>query len=227
MTTPKNDPKTAKTAKQADLDPDSDLPPDADIEERFNDFWKKNSGGIFGGIALGALVVVGVQVFQYMGTQKEEQIQAQFAAAKSSEELTAFADANPDHQLAGVARLSVADALFEKGEFAEAGRLYADAARLFEDPTFSGRAQLGQGMSLLAAGSFEDGVAVLRAVALDRASLDQVRGEAAYHLAVAYQNAGNNEEATEALSIIDQLERASFWEMRAQELSKRLQAPAS
>jgi predicted negative regulator of RcsB-dependent stress response len=225
MTTPKNDPQAAPRGGQ--LNPDSDLPPDADLEERFNDFWKKNSGGIFGGIALGALVVVGFQSYQYIDSRNQEGIRQAFASAQTIEEQLAFATSHPDHQLAAVARLAAADERFSAGEFSAAAELYAEAARGFEDPAFSARALLGQGVSLLGAGNAEAAYSVLQAVALDRGTLDQIRGEAAYHLAVARNNAGDNELALEALSIIDQLDAPGFWEFRAQELSKRLQRPGA
>lgn len=203
------------------LDPESDLPPDADVEERFNDFWKKNGPGIFGGIAVGALLVVGIQVYQYLGEKKEEQIGQAFAEAATEEEKLSFANTHSGHQLGALAWLQVADARYSEDAFVEAAELYDSAAESFEDPTLRTRAQLGQGMSLLQSGSVEAGRAVLESVALNSTALDQTRGEAAYHLAVSYWEAGELEQVEEATSIILDLE-APFWDFRASSLRERL-----
>lgn len=203
------------------LAPDSDLPPDADIEERFNDFWKKNGPGIFGGIAIGALIVVGIQLFQYFGEKKETAIREAFAATNSIEEKVAFASEHGDHQLAALANLQVADARYEAGSYSEAAEAYAQAAKGFEDPTMATRALLGQGMSLLMSGSLDSGRALLEAVALDTTALDQTRGEAAYNLAVTYWEAGDLERVTEITDLILELE-APFWVFRANSLRDRL-----
>jgi hypothetical protein len=219
MSKEKTDPKHA-TIPQG-LNPDSDLPPDADMEERFNDFWKKNGPGIFGGIAIGAVIVVGIQLFQYFGEKKEASIREAFAATDTIEEKIVFAGENPDHQLGALAQLQVADARYEEGAYGEAAAAYAEAAKVFEDPTMATRALLGQGMSLLLSGSVESGRALLEAVALDTTALDQTRGEAAYNLAVSYWEAGNLERVNEITDLILELD-APFWVFRANSLRDRL-----
>lgn len=219
----------SKKQKQSDdpklpvnLDLESDLPPDADIEERFNDFWKKNGVSIFGGIALGAAIVIGLQLFQYLQEKKEDEIRVEFAAAKTVEEKIQFAGNHPDHQLAGLAQLLVADARYEEGNFAEAAKFYASTSKIFEDPTISSRAVLGQGMSLLQAGMKEDGQSVLKAIAMDSSALEQTRAEAAYHLAISYWEDAQNELALEMTDVIMQLDSAQFWAYRANLLRDRL-----
>lgn len=207
------------------LNPDSDLPPDADIEERFNDFWKKNGPGIFGGIAIGALLVVGIQLFQYFDEKKEASIREAFAAAEGVEAKTAFAAEHADHQLAALAHLQVADARYDEGAYAEAAEGYATAAKGFDDPTIVSRALLGQGMSLLLSGQVEAGRTVLESVAVDSAALDQTRGEAAYHLAVSYWEEGDTERVNAATDIILELD-SPFWVFRANSLRDRLNLAA-
>lgn len=219
MTTDKKDAKHPLPA--SGLNPDSDIPPDADLEERFNDFWKKNAGGIFGGIAIGAVLVVGIQLFQFFDEKKEAAVREAFLAAESVEGKLAFAEANADHQLGALAQLQVADARFADGLFAEAAGLYADAAKVFEDPTLSSRALLGQGVSLIRSGSVESGQAVLQAVAVDTAALDQTRAEAGYHLAVSLWEAGNVERVAEVTEMILGME-APYWVFRANSLRGRL-----
>lgn len=219
MTKENKDPKHPLPVSQ--LNPDSDLPPDADIEERFNDFWKKNGPGIFGGIAIGALIVVGIQLVQYFGEKNEEATREAFASATTVEAKISFAEENADHQLAALAHLQVADSRYEEGAYAEAAENYAIAAKGFEDPTIVSRALLGQGMSLILSGDVESGRAILEAVALDSSALDQTRGEAAYHLAVSYWEAGEVEQVTDATDIILELE-SPFWVFRANSLRDRL-----
>lgn len=219
MSKEKTDPKPA--AIPQGLNPESDLPPDADMEERFNDFWKKNGPGIFGGIAIGAVIVVGIQLFQYFGEEKEAAIREAFAATGSVEEKIAFASENADHQLGALAQLQVADTRYEEGAYAEAAAAYAEAAKVFEDPTLATRALLGQGMSLLLSGSLDSGRSLLEAVALDSTALDQTRGEAAYNLAVSYWEAGDLERVTELTDLILELD-APFWVFRANALRDRL-----
>jgi predicted negative regulator of RcsB-dependent stress response len=208
------------------LNPDSDLPPDADMEERFNEFWKKNGATIFGGIVLGAAIVIGIQVYQHLGNKKEQAIRDSFAAAATVEQKAQFAAEHADHQLGGLAQLQVADARYQEGAFAAAAELYDAASKIFEDPTLASRARLGQGMSLLRAGSADAGRAVLQAVALNGGALDQTRGEAAYHLAVSYWEVGDTAKALEVTDVILQLDSAPFWVFRANALRERLGADA-
>ena len=209
------------------LNPDSDLPPDADMEERFNDFWKKNGVSVFGGIAVGAAIVIGIQLYQHLQQKKEDEIRAEFAAAATVEAKAAFASAHPDHQLAALAQLQIADSRYQEGEFEAAASLYADSAAVFADPTLVTRARLGQGISLLQAGTTDAGQAILEAVALDSSALDQTRGEAAYHLAVSYWEGGDKEKALETTEIVLQLDSAPFWVYRANALKERLGFDAS
>ena len=219
MTTEKKDPK--QPISPAGLNPQSDIPPDADLEERFNDFWKKNGTGIFGGIAIGAVIVVGIQLFQHFDQKKEDAIREVFLSAETTEAKLEFAGDNADHQLAALAWIQVADARYTDGLYAEASDLYASAAKGFADPTLATRALLGQGMSLLRAGSVESGRSVLETVALNPTALDQTRAEAAFHLAVSFWEEGNTERVSEVTDIILELQ-APYWEFRANALRDRL-----
>ncbi|MEX0330847.1 MAG: tetratricopeptide repeat protein [Puniceicoccaceae bacterium] len=220
MSKDKKDPKQPELPPH--LDPDSELPPDADIEERFNDFWKKNGTGIFGGIAIGAAIVIGIQLVQYFGDKKEESIREEFSLAATPDAKLEFAGSHGDHQLAALAQLQVADARYDEGAFEEAASFYAESAKVFVDATLVSRAILGQGMSLLQAGQTESGRGVLEAVARDSSALDQTRGEAAYHLAISHWEAGETEKAIEATDIILQLDSAPFWAFKANSLRDRL-----
>jgi predicted negative regulator of RcsB-dependent stress response len=220
--------KPQDSAKPLPPDPlatESDLPPDADLEERFNDFWKRNGAGIFGGIAIGAVVVIGIQFFQYFQDRREDGIREAFAAAQGIPAKQEFAAAHPKHQLGALAQLQVADARYESGEYDAAAGAYADAARIFADPVLASRALLGQGMSLLRTGATEAGLAVLESVALDAAALAQTRAEAAYHSAVVHWESGDLQRVDEMTGMILDLE-APFWVFRASALRERLELDA-
>lgn len=222
MSSKKKDPQKPLPPQLAQgLNPESDLPPDADVEERFNDFWKRNGPGIFGGIALGALVVVGIQFFQYSQRNKDVAIREAFAAATTLEEKAEFAVENPKHQLGALALLQVADARYDEKLYQQAADIYADAAKGFSDPTFVTRALLGQGMSLLLAGSVESGRSILQAVAMDQSALAQTRGEAAYNLAISYWESGDLERVAEMSEFILGL-NSPFWNYRANLLRVRV-----
>ncbi|MGA1205319.1 MAG: tetratricopeptide repeat protein [Opitutales bacterium] len=204
------------------LNSESDLPPDADVEERFNDFWKRNGASVFGGIAIGAVIVIGIQLFQYFDQKKEDAVREAFAAAGSVELKLQFVEENPNHQLAALAQLQIADGRYQAGEHKEAADLYGSSAKVFEDGTLVSRALLGQGMSLIQSGSLESGRAVLKTIALDGSALDQTRGEAAYNLAISHLEAGDTESALEMIDVILQLDGAPFWVYRANLLRDRL-----
>lgn len=204
------------------LDPDSELPPDADLEERFNDFWKKNGAGIFGGIALGAVLVVGFQTADYLKGQKAESVQAAFAEATSTEAKITFAEEHADHRLAGVALLEVADGQFESGEFVAALENYERAKDGLAGTLLEGRAQLGEGMALLLTGERAAGEAVLRSLALNNSLMDQLRAEAAYSLAVSCWEAEDWEGVQSALEIMDGLAAPGMWQFRATQLRERV-----
>ena len=219
----------AKQPESAEVDPkllqpESDLPPDADIEERFNDFWKKNGLSIFGAIALGGLIVIGFQVYQYLQIEGEKATQAAFASAETLEDKFAFVEAHPDHNLAGIALLEAADAAYSEGDFATAATRYADARERLGGTPFAARATLGEGMAQLRAGTFEAGQQTLNSLSLRVGVLDHFRAEAAYHLAVARWEAGDLEGARQALEIIFALETPGGWEARATQLEAQMPA---
>jgi len=215
---PKSDPKPA----QPDPHAESELPPDADVEERFNEFWKKNGAGIFGGIALGAAIVLGMQISDYMGERREAATQEAFQAADSLEAKEAFVAEYEDHSLAAVARLDLADAAFNDDDFTKAAELYKAAREQFGNPSLSGRAQLGEGISHLKAGQTEAGIVLLQGVAGSPSHIDQLRGEAAYHLAVAHWESNNLEKVRANLDLIETLDNARFWAFRANNLRDRI-----
>jgi len=204
------------------LNPESDLPPDADMEERFNDFWKKNGLSVFGAIALGAAVVVGKQTYDYLQVRAEEDTQTAFVAADTVEDKLAFASEHESHTLGGLALLQTADTAYEAGDFSTAAARYADAQADLGGTPLAGRAQLGEGMALLRHGDAAAGQQALERLSLNLGALDHFRAEAAYQLAFSRWEAGNIAGARTALEVISALDNAANWEARAAALEEQL-----
>lgn len=219
---PSSQPKQPAAGRRPDDDEEEELPPDADIEERFNDFMKRNGPAIFAAIVLAGLIVIGVQGYQYMGERAQAIAQEDYQAAETREDKIAFAENNEKFQLAGIAYLEAADSYFDESDFANARQYYSEAERVLSPGPFRGRARIGSGLSSLLMGETDEGNAVLNQVANDVQLLDQIRAEAAYHLAVSEWEVGNYEGVQLALDTIHALDRPGFWESRALDLEERI-----
>lgn len=201
---------------------ESDLPPDADVEERFNEFWKKNGVGIFIAIALGAVIVLGYQISNYYNEQREEGVRAAYTAAASNAERLDFAEEHQGHPLAGVTWMELAEEVYNEGDAQAALSYYERAADVLEGSPLGDRARLGVAMSQLLLGETEDARMGLEVLAENRMALDATRAEAAYHLAVIHWEADNAEGMRDALDRIFELGDASMWAFRAQMLQSRV-----
>lgn len=204
------------------LDPNDELPPDADIEERFNDFWKRNGAGVFAAIALGAVAVLGVQGYQYAEERAVQKAQAAYQQVVTRGDRIAFADEFSKQAIAGVAYLEVADDFFSEKDFGSAAIYYEKADQILKEGFYRSRARLGQGLSLVLNQQAESGRSLLQAVVNDTSALDQIRAEAAYHLAVIHWENGNFDEVQSSLNIIHSLDMAGFWTFQANDLQDRI-----
>ncbi|MCC5835518.1 MAG: tetratricopeptide repeat protein [Opitutales bacterium] len=219
--------KTPASDRKPAAEEQSDLPPDADVEERFNDFMKRNGAAIFAAIVLGGAAVLGYQIYQYAGERAMASAQESFQSAVTMEEKLAFAADHRKFQLAGVAYLEVADEVFESKDYSTAADYYAEARAILEPGPFRGRAQLGEGLSLLLSGNAAGGRDLLQGVASDVNLLDQIRGEAAYHLAVSAWEVEDFAQVQAALDTIMSLENPGFWRDQALDLESRIPELAS
>jgi len=173
-------------AHQRTSDMDSALPPGADAEERFNEFWRENGTSIFVSIAIGAVIVLGMQTWRYIGERREEATQKAFAAADSSEKLLSFAVDHKDHALAGAAYFNVANSEYAAGQYLQAGEHYNLAKDRLAGSPFYERAALGAAMSEMLGGRTEQAVASLTAIMNTPDFLEITRAEAAFNLALHY-----------------------------------------
>ncbi len=204
-----------------DFAPHSDLPPDADVEERFNDFWKRNGPAIFAVIAIIAVVVVGYQIYGYVQDRKAERLAETYATLESPEAKLDFANENPDSQLGGLAFLETADEAYAAGNFTDAATRYDAAIRGLAETPLSGRARLGAAMARLRQGD-STAPALLDQLARDAAVLAPIRGEAAYLLATKHWEEGNTEQVRRALDLLATIEGAGVWQQMGVQLESQI-----
>ena len=179
-------------------------------------FWEKNRTLIFGLCAVALLAIIGVKGWEYFAAQHEESVRSDFAkAGDRPEQLAAFAAANADHTLAGVAFLRVADAKYAAGDYRAAQENYSKAATALKVPALSGRARMGAAMSQLNSSDKAAGEAALKAIASDATLLKGTRAEADYHLATVAHEAGNATEVGRLVIEINKLDGTSLWAERA------------
>jgi hypothetical protein len=175
----------AKKAARA-RDEESELPPDSDLEDRFNHFWKTHGNTIFAAAAIAMVVVLGVQVYDYMKARAVAAKQADFVAAMENDDLEAFASEYSGQTLGGIATLKVAHKFYEEENFIEARNRYEAAAKTLSGTPFFERARLGAAMSRLLGGDAQGGSMDLGSIASNAAFTDPTRAEAAYNLALHY-----------------------------------------
>ncbi len=205
------------------FDPNSDLPPDADIEDRFNDFWKKNGPTIFAAIAVFGLIIVGYQVYGFMQERKADRIAAEFNTLQDASAKLEFAERHGNTRLGGIAWLDLADDAFAAENFADAASRYETATRSLAGSPLSARARLGNAMSRLRLGE-ENAPMLLDQLARDPEVLVSIRAEAAYLLAVTHYSGENFRQARRALDLLATFEDAPMWQQRGLRLESRLPA---
>lgn len=208
-----------------DYNPDSDIPPDADAEERFNDFWKRHGTLIFGGLGVVALGVLGWQVSLLFGQKAEEGLRAEFALATTPDAKLVFAQENADHTLGGLAYLETADAEYADGDYLQAAAHYEAAIDALGDSPVAARARLGFGIAQLRNNN-EAGLTTLERLAQDNSELvlGIIRGEAAYHLAVALWERDELDQLRQTLELLETLEDAPEWQAAGRRLGAQIPA---
>jgi tetratricopeptide (TPR) repeat protein len=142
-------------------------------------------------------------------------VERDYAEATTPDKLRAFVDAHPDHALAGVAELRVADAAYQSGQNADAISAYDRAASMLKTGVLAARAQLGGAITKIQAGQAAEGVATLHQLADDSKQFSNIRAEAYFHLASLAAEAGRAAEVQQIATQLMQVEPSSPWTQRA------------
>ncbi len=200
-----------------------ELPPDADLEDRFNDFWKRNGPAIFLAIAVIAIVVTGYQTIEYFGERREAAVRSEFGEVMGDPAaLVSFAQEHEGRSIGGMAYLMLANDEYAQARYRAAADHYHKAAEALVETPIVGRARLGAAMSLMKLGQFAEGEAILQDLAGNQAIPGVVRAEAAYNLGVAYWERENYEALSEQLDFIEDMEESGYWGFRAMQLRERI-----
>jgi predicted negative regulator of RcsB-dependent stress response len=195
------------------------------FEEKLTLFWEHNRRGLLALCLVVLVIIVARGGWDYMAAQTEQEIQKDFAAASTPENLKSFVAANPGHVLSGVAWLTMADDAYAVGKSVDAVAAYKESLKVFETGPLNDRAALGLAMAQLQAGQNTDGEAGLKQLADTEAAGRGVRVEAAYQLASIASSAGKIEAIKNLADQIMQIDPSSPWAQRA--MSLQMKTPAS
>jgi hypothetical protein len=195
------------------------------FEDKMQLFWKKNRTVIFILCAVILLAIVAREGWQYMARQKNMDVEKAYAAATTSDQLRSFAAAHPNHALAGIAQLRLADDAYKAGKSADAIAGYDKAISILKEGPLVSRAQIGRALAKIQSGKAGDGQSDLKKLADDTKELKAVRTEAMYHLTSLAVDAGNATDAQKFVDQLMQLDPSSPWTQRA--LAIRATIPAT
>lgn len=198
------------------------------LADRLALFWAKHSKTVIAAFIVVVLAILAKGGYDIFAEQRENGIAADYAAATTDAQLKTFIAAHPDHALAGIAALSLADKAYTAGNFADAQSGYVKAAAILGGTTLGQRARLGAATSLVQAGKTSEGESALKQLVADLSVSKSIRAEAAYQLASLAADAGQADEAAKLITQITAIDPAGQWAQRAAMLRARLPAaPAS
>jgi len=195
------------------------------FEHSLHEFWQRNSRAIYAFCVIVLIAIIGKGGFDTYTRWQDDKVAAEYATASTNDKLKAFAAAHPNHQLAGAAKLRLADDAYSAGNYTQAILDYQTAADVLKTGPFAGRARLGNAMCKLLAGQAAEGENQLKQLANDLGQMKAIRAEAAYQLASTAAQAGRNDEALKFLDQVNSIEPAGTWAQRAMMLRVTLPAP--
>lgn len=184
------------------------------FEDRAQMYWMENKGFIAGCITVLALAVIAFNGMRIYKQKAEEKVQAQYAEAQANDSLAEFAQDYFNKDLGGLAALTVADEAYGEDEFEKALEYYSVAADALTDTILGGRAQIGQAFANYYAGNDSAALEQLAGIAADASLPEAARTEAAYHLAVEANVAGDQELYERYVAQIQASEIATQWQQR-------------
>ena len=194
------------------------------FEDKAQLFWKRNRTLVLGFCGVVLLVIVGKGAWDYLAREKELEIEKAYAAAVTSEQLKAFTAANPNHTLAGIAQLRIADEAYEAGKSADAITGYDKTLAVLKTGPLAARAKLGRALAKAQAGKSPEAAAELKQIADDTTQFKALRAEAAYHLTSLAVESGNAVDAQKFVDQLNQIDPMGAWAQRAIMLRSTLPA---
>lgn len=197
------------------------------FEDKLNLFWQKNSTAVWIVCGLVVVAILAKGGWDYMQGQKELDVQKAYAAASTSDQLKAFAAANPEHALAGVAQLRLADEAYTAGKSADAVAAYEKAAATLKTGPLAARAQLGRALSKLQSGKSAEAATDLQQIAGDTTQSNAIRTHAMYALASIAAEAANGADVQKYADQLMQLDPTSPWSQNVMKLRATVPAPVS
>lgn len=195
------------------------------FEDKMERLWTNYRTPLLAGCALVLLAFVGKGAWDYFARQKELEIGRAYAAATTPEQLKSFAAAHPQHSLAGIAQIRIADDAYAAGKSADALAAYDRALAVIKDGPLAARVRLGRAMAKIQSGKGSEGAADLKQLADDANQPLAVRSEATYQLA---SIAAEGADAVEVQKLSEQLMKidpSSQWTQRALALRATLPMP--
>ncbi len=184
------------------------------FEDRVQMYWMENKSFISGCVFVLALAIIAFNGMRIYKQKAEQKIQAQYAEAQANDSLAEFAQDYSNKELGGLAALTVADEAYGQGEFEQALKFYSIAAGTLTDTILGGRAQIGQAFANYYAGNDSAALQQLSSIAADTSLPEAARTEAAYHLAVEANVAGDQEQYERYVAQIKASEIATQWQQR-------------
>lgn len=195
---------------------DADDSEELSFEDRIHLYWMENKAFISGCIVVVALLIIGFNGMKIYVNYAEGKIQSAYNEAVTNDTLDNFAAKYSDKPLGGLAALEVADAAYVDEDYAKAAEYYGIAVKADGSDILVGRAKLGLAFSTFHNGSKDEGLAQLRTVAADGTLADAIRAEAAYHLAIEADVAGDEAAFESYASQVTESATASQWQRRMQ-----------
>jgi len=191
------------------------------FEDRIHMYWMDNKAFISGCITLLALIIIGINGMRMYVSYAESKIQAAYAEAMANDSLEAFANDYYNKPLGGLAALDVADVYYSGGDFGNAIEYYNIAIAALENDILNGRARLGLAFAIFYNGDQESGIAQLKTIAADSSLPGAIRAEAAYHLAVDADVAGDDAAFESYAAQVSNNPMAAQWQQRMQTYQMR------
>jgi hypothetical protein len=194
------------------------------FEDTLQRTWEKNRELVVGLCALILLAILGKAGWTYFASQRELNVEREYADASTHDALQAFADAHADNPLGGVAELRLADEAYAQNQIATALADYEKAIAELKSPILVARAQLGDAIAKIDSGQVTDGQQILQQLAGDPKQYQPLRAEATYHLASLAAAAGQADQVRQLSEQLMQIDPTSPWTQRAFGLQASLPA---